>query len=145
MILVSKAVKLFQLIGIIWLRFSLFQKWSNYSNLLEWSDRDSVYFRSDQIILTYWNYLTKIQFISEVVKLFQLIGIIWPSLNFQNDVTLILHIFFYSYCVKSIANKKFKKLTSRFTIAFKNSMKYVFYAQQQSHRSVQYFFLISLP
>ena len=32
------------------------------------------YFRSDQIIPTYWNYLTEIQFISEADKLFQLIG-----------------------------------------------------------------------
>ena len=50
--------------------FSLFQKWSNYSNLLEWYERYSVYFRSGQIILTYWNYMTDIQFISKTVKLF---------------------------------------------------------------------------
>ena len=108
LIVFSKAVELFQLVGIIWLRFRLFQKWSNYSNSLELSDWYSVYFksgqviptywnylieiqfisvyfRSGQIIPTYWNYLTEIQFISEVVKLFQLIGIIWLIFSlFQN-------------------------------------------------------------
>ena len=74
MILVSNAVKLFQLIRIIWPRFSLFQKWSNYYNLLELSDWDL-------IIPTYWNYLTKIWFISKMVKLCQLIGIIWPRFS----------------------------------------------------------------
>ena len=74
MILVSNVVKLFQLIRIIWPRFSLFQKWSNYYNLLELSDWDLN-------IPTYWNYLTEIQLISEVVKLFQLIGITWSRFN----------------------------------------------------------------
>ena len=47
-----------------------FHKRSNYFNLLELSDRDSVYFKGDQIIPTYWNYLAEIQFISEAVILF---------------------------------------------------------------------------
>ena len=42
-------------------RFSLFQKRSNFANLLELSDRDSVYLRSCQIFPICWNYYTEIQ------------------------------------------------------------------------------------
>ena len=74
-------VKLFQHIGITRPKFSLSQKRSNYSNLLELSDRDPAYLGSGQIIPTYWNYQTEIQLISEAVKLFQLIGIIRPRFS----------------------------------------------------------------
>ena len=66
---ILEAVKLFQLIGIIRPKFSLSKKRSNYSNLLELSDRDSVYLRIGQIIPTYWNYQTEIQFVSEATKM----------------------------------------------------------------------------
>ena len=81
MVLISKSIKFFQHIGIIIPRFSLFQKQSNFSNILEFSYRDSVYFRSSQIFPTYWNYHTEIQFISEAVKFFQHIGIIIPRFS----------------------------------------------------------------
>ena len=43
---ISQVVKLFQQIGVLIPRFSLSHNWSNYSNKLELSYRDSVYLRS---------------------------------------------------------------------------------------------------
>ena len=161
MILVSNVVKLFQLIRIIWPRFSLFQKWSNYYNLLELSDWDLN-------IPTYWNYLTEIQLISEVVKLFQLIGITWPRFNlFQkwsnysnllklSDRVWIFKVtynlkrwYFISFSIHIVLNQQLIKNSKNsiavifflfiFSIKFKSSIIHVFYAQQQSYRSVLFF------